>query len=168
VSTISPSRTFRPFFRCYNFLYGFKGAPSARHAPREGANTEGVSSAAGMTGHQRPGSPVVSPLRGGSFARALRAVALRRGGCRARQAPPPAATGPRRNGPDAARQEQDQAVSVAPCAPVAGRKITGSGPERHALSGSAPPASTVLRIPLRGTRLRRAVDPGDLGRPSGA
>jgi hypothetical protein len=33
-------------------------------------------------------------------------------------------------------------------------------PERRALSGLAPPA--VLRIPLRGTRLRRAVDPGDL------
>src|SRR5262249_7558497 len=30
-----------------------------------------------------------------------------------------------------------------------------------------PPASTVLRIPLRGTRLRRAVDPGDLCQPSG-
>jgi hypothetical protein len=25
----------------------------------------------------------------------------------------------------------------------------------------------VLRIPLRGTRLRRAIDPGDLGQPSG-
>jgi hypothetical protein len=35
------------------------------------------------------------------------------------------------------------------------------------LSGLAPPASTVLRIPLRGTRLRRAVDPGDLCQPSG-
>ena len=34
-------------------------------------------------------------------------------------------------------------------------------------SGLAPPASTVLRIPLRGTRLRRAVDPGDLCQPSG-
>src|SRR6516225_2475641 len=32
-----------------------------------------------------------------------------------------------------------------------------AGPERRALSGLAPPASTVLRIPLRGTRLRRAV-----------
>jgi hypothetical protein len=38
---------------------------------------------------------------------------------------------------------------------------------RRALSGLAPPASTVLRIPLRGTRLRRAVDPGDLCQPSG-
>ena len=37
----------------------------------------------------------------------------------------------------------------------------------RALSGLAPPASTVLRIPLRGTRLRRAVDPGDLRQPSG-
>jgi hypothetical protein len=36
------------------------------------------------------------------------------------------------------------------------------GTERRALSGLASPASTVLRIPLRGTRLRRAVDPGDL------
>jgi hypothetical protein len=42
-----------------------------------------------------------------------------------------------------------------------------AGPERRALSGLAPPASTVLRIPLRGTRLRRAVDPGDLCQPSG-
>jgi hypothetical protein len=38
---------------------------------------------------------------------------------------------------------------------------------RRALSGLASPASTVLRIPLRGTRLRRAVDPGDLCQPSG-
>jgi hypothetical protein len=44
---------------------------------------------------------------------------------------------------------------------------TATGPERRALSGLAPPASTVLRIPLRGTRLRRAVDPGDLCQPSG-
>jgi SNF2 family DNA or RNA helicase len=37
--------------------------------------------------------------------------------------------------------------------------------ERRALSRSAPPASTVLRIPLRGTRLRRAVDPGSSADP---
>jgi len=47
---------------------------------------------------------------------------------------------------------QGQAVSVAPCAPVALWKITGAGPERRALSGSAPPASTVLRV--RATRGR--------------
>jgi len=40
-------------------------------------------------------------------------------------------------------------------------------PARRACYGAAPPASTVLRIPLRGTRLRRAVDPGDLCQPSG-
>jgi len=32
---------------------------------------------------------------------------------------------------------------------------------RRACYGAASPASTVLRIPLRGTRLRRAADPGD-------
>jgi len=32
---------------------------------------------------------------------------------------------------------------------------------RRAGYGAAPPAPRVLRIPLRGTRLRRAVDPGD-------
>ena len=52
-------------------------------------------------------------------------------------------------------------------APIAGEMSRGTGPERRALSGLAPPASTVLRIPLRGTRLRRAVDPGDLCQPSG-
>jgi hypothetical protein len=49
--------------------------------------------------------------------------------------------------------------------PDAGSRLTK--PERRALSGLAPPASTVLRIPLGGTRLRRAVDPGDLCQPSG-
>jgi hypothetical protein len=38
---------------------------------------------------------------------------------------------------------------------------------RRACYGAAPPASTVLRIPLRGTRLRRAVDPGDRCGPWG-
>ena len=45
--------------------------------------------------------------------------------------------------------------------------VTATGPERRALSGLAPPASTVLRIPLRGTRLRRAVDPGASASPAG-
>jgi hypothetical protein len=60
-----------------------------------------------------------------------------------------------------ARQHHGQAVTLAP---IAGRRedVTTAGRERRALSGSAPPASTVLRIPLCGTRLRRAVDPGDL------
>jgi hypothetical protein len=45
--------------------------------------------------------------------------------------------------------------------------VAATGAERRASSGLAPPASTVLRIPLRGTRLRRTVDPGDLCQPSG-
>src|SRR5579859_8207438 len=51
----------------------------------------------------------------------------------------------------------------------AGQRAEGqlTEPERRALSELAPPASTVLHIPLRGTRLRCAVDPGDLRQPSG-
>ncbi len=64
-------------------------------------------------------------------------------------------------------QHHDQADAHAPGAPEAVKMSQGAGPERRALSGLAPPASTVLRIPLRGTRLRRAVDPGDLYQPSG-
>ena len=45
--------------------------------------------------------------------------------------------------------------------------MTATGPERRALSRPVPPASTVLRIPLRGTRLRRAVDPGASTGPAG-
>ena len=66
-----------------------------------------------------------------------------------------------------ARQHHGQAVSVAPECADRREDVTATGPERRALSGLAPPASTVLRIPLRGTRLRRAVDPGDLCQPSG-
>jgi len=69
-----------------------------------------------------------------------------RGGCRARlprhqPQPVPAVTSP-----DAARRELVLAVSLAPGAPSAGRRSQRTGPERRALSGSAPPASTVLRI----------------------
>jgi hypothetical protein len=66
-----------------------------------------------------------------------------------------------------ATQHHDQAVTLAPSAPIAERVLKAPGQERRALSGLAPLASTVLRIPLRGTRLRRAVDPGDLYQPSG-
>ena len=40
-----------------------------------------------------------------------------------------------------ARQHHDQAVSLAPSAPIAGKDVTATGPERRALSGLAPPAS---------------------------
>ena len=66
-----------------------------------------------------------------------------------------------------ARQHHGQADSLAPECAGAVKMSQRPGPERRALSGLAPPASTVLRIPLRGTRLRRAVDPGDLCQPSG-
>ena len=97
----------------------------------------------------------------------FRAVALRARRLPRTAPPPPAATSPRRNVPGAARRERVTAVRHR--ARCAGRRAKDrlTVPERRALSGSAPPASTVLRIPLRGTRLRRAVDPGDLCRPSG-
>ena len=66
-----------------------------------------------------------------------------------------------------ARQHHGQTVILARGDVWSREDVTASGPERRALSGLAPPASTVLRIPLRGTRLRRAVDPGDLCQPSG-
>jgi hypothetical protein len=66
-----------------------------------------------------------------------------------------------------ARQYHGQEVTLAPGAPGAVKDVTATRAERRALSGLASPASTVLRIPLRGTRLRRAVDPGDLYQPSG-
>jgi hypothetical protein len=84
----------------------------------------------------------ISPLPGGSFARVLRTKALRTRRL-PRTAPPlPAATGPRHNVPDAAPRELIEAVSLAPDAPIAGRRSRGPGPESHALSGAAPPASS--------------------------
>jgi hypothetical protein len=59
------------------------------------------------------------------------------------------------------------AVTFTPGAPVRRLDVTATAPERHALSEPVPPASTVLRIPLRGTRLRRAVDPGASTGPAG-
>jgi hypothetical protein len=76
----------------------------------------------------------------------FRAVALRARRLPRTAPPAPAAAVPRRNVPDAARRELVPAAMPAPGAPIAGRKSQGPGPERRALSGSAPPASTVLRI----------------------
>ena len=139
--------------RCDNFLYGFKGAPSARHAYgrnrlRELARATGGEQSGRVTGDKRQGSPGVSPLRGGSFRRALRAEALRRGELPRTAAPAPAAAGPRRHDPDAAPHEQDQAVALAPNAPITVRKVTATGTERRALSRSAPPASRAPEDPF--------------------
>ncbi len=87
-----------------SFLYGFKGAPSARHAygrnrQRELARATGGEQSGQGAGDKRQGSPGVSPLRGGSFRRALRAEALRRDELPRTAAPAPAAAGPRRHAP---------------------------------------------------------------------
>jgi hypothetical protein len=120
-----------------------------------------------VTRRKRPGLNLgVSPLQGGSFAASFGrkpygAAAAAHGTPGDRPPAVPAVSRCR------ARQHHGQAVNIAPSAPVTGENAAAAGAERRALSGSAPPASTVLRIPLRGTRLRRAVDPGDLCRPSG-
>ena len=44
--------------------------------------------------------------------------------------------------------QRGQAVRLAPTAPVAMRKITTTGPERRALSRSAPPASRARQDPF--------------------
>ena len=99
-----------------------------------------------MTGCRRPRSPGVSPLRGGSFARVLRTKALRTRRLPRTAAPPPAAAGPRRNVPDAAPARAGPGRQHRARCADRRAKVTGTGPERRALSGSAPPASTVLRI----------------------
>ena len=62
MSTISRSRTSGAPCGCDNFLYGFKGAPSARHAygrnrPRELARATGGQYGGRVTGDKRQGSP---------------------------------------------------------------------------------------------------------------
>jgi len=107
-----------------------------------------------------------SPLRGGPLRRVLRTQALRRGGSPRTTPRWPAACGSRRiplPRPPAPRPGRKLRIGCADRR----ERVTGARPVRRALSGLAPPASTVLRIPLRGTRLRRAVDPGDLCQPSG-
>jgi hypothetical protein len=67
-----------------------------------------------------------------------------RGGYRT-ASPPPAAAGPRRNVTDTAQCELVSAVSIAPGALIAGRRVTRTGPERRALSGSAPSPARARR-----------------------
>src|SRR6266568_473945 len=120
-----------------------------------------------MTGHWRPGSPGSRRCGATASLAPFRAVALRARRLLRTAAPLPAAAGPRRHDLRYRATRAGPSVTFAPGAQVAGRRVSGTGPERHALSGSAPPASTVLRIPLRGTRLRRAVDPGASTDPAG-
>jgi hypothetical protein len=86
---------------CDNFLYGFKGAPSARHA--YGRNR--LSELARATGERSGrGKPVMSgkgrrglAVAGRQLSSALRAEALRRDELPRTAAPAPAAAGPRRH-----------------------------------------------------------------------
>ena len=138
---------------CDNFLYGFKGAPSARHAYgrnrlRELARATGESRSGRVTGDKRRGSPGVSPLLGGSFRRALRAEALRRDELPRTAAPAPAAAGPRRHAPmprhtSRARPSRSRRVRRSPY-----ERSQPPGPERRALSRSAPPASRAPQDPF--------------------
>jgi hypothetical protein len=111
------------------------------------------------------GSPLVSPLRGGSFAASFGRKPY--GAAAAAHGTP--VTGRLRSPPYPAAAHASTTALRHACARCAGSRedVIATGPDRRALSGLAPPASTVLRIPLRGTRLRRAVDPEDLCQPSG-
>jgi hypothetical protein len=70
--------------------------------------------------------------RGGQAAVVVRLPALQ---ALEQAVPPPATSGLPAQRPDLARREQDLPVSVALCASVADRKVTGSGAEGRALSG---------------------------------
>jgi hypothetical protein len=98
-------------------------------------------------------------LQGCSFRRVLRTQALRRGDCRARHLGdrPPAVPAVSRC---RARQHHGQAVSLAPDAPIAVKASQRPGPERRALSGSAPPASRAHGRLGSGSG-RRVSTPGD-------
>ena len=66
-----------------------------------------------------------------------------------------------------ARQHHGQTVTLVPDAPIAMRCHRNRAGAMPRIVRAGPSSLTVLRIPLRGTRLRRAVDPGDLCQPSG-
>ena len=137
---------------CYNFLHGFKGAPSARQADRprlrlarmRGTCTESVNElGSDATGSE--GCWGLSPQVGGSLARSLlrgsAPVACR---CRRADGPAPGRSTPRRNAPWVMRSASWPGRSS--CAECASRRMKGhsTGPERRALSGLAPPASRAL------------------------
>ena len=135
---------------------------------REGETTRPIAGKmnARVTRHKRPGSgPGGAPYAvrqlssrpSGGSPTARRAAAP--GGPGDRPHPVPAVSARYRPPRGSGRQPRTSSADAG--------KVTGTGAERRALSGSAPPASTVLRIPLRGTRLRRAVDPGASASPAG-
>jgi hypothetical protein len=131
------------------YLYVFKGAPSARHA--YGRNR--LRELARATGESRsPGGPVISgkglsvagrqlsPRPSGGSPTARRAAAHGCPGTGRSRSPP--------SRPDAVPHEQGQAITIAPSAPIAVRRVTATGTERRALSRSAPPASRAPQDPF--------------------
>ena len=134
----------------HNFAPGRTfGAPRRRPEPatRAGASNRGEQSGRG-TGDMRQGSLGVSPLRGGSFRRALRAEALRRDELPRTAAPAPAAVSPRRNAPmprhtSRARQSHSRRVRRSPSKGHSHRagtpRIVRAGPS--SLNGASHPAA---------------------------
>ena len=120
-----------------------------------------------MTRRRRPGfTPGVSPLRGGSFAASFgrkpygAAAATHRGpGDR-----PPAVLAVSRC---RARLHHDQAVTLAPGAPIAGKCHSRRGGTPHIVRAGPSSLNGAPHPRYARTRLRRAVDPGDLCQPSG-
>ena len=142
-----------PIQSCYNFLSRLQGrtfgAPRLRPEPatRAGASNRGRAERPG-TGDKRQGSPGVSPLRGGSFRRALSGGSPTARRAAAHGSPAPAAAGPRRHAPmprhtSRARPSRSRRVRRSPR-----ERSQATGTERRALSGSAPPASRAPQDPF--------------------
>ena len=163
----APSRS------CDNSLYSFKGAPSARRARRPGREPR-EASAANRAGDERPSWPAAG-VRGQSGGRAVGGAAAfvapfgRKPTARRAAAPGGPSDRPRAvpavSAPCRARLREPGRRARASCA------VAGISPARGRNAAHCPgqllQPPTVLRIPLRGTCLRRAVDPGDLCRPAG-
>ena len=149
---------------CEDFLHSHQGRTFGAPRLRPDQQRELARATGGEQSGRGPvisgqGSPGVSPLRGGSFRRALRAEALRRDELPRTAAPVTGRSRSPPSRPDAAPHEQGQAVTLAPSAPIAVRKVTATGTERRALSRSAPPASRAPQDPFYPLRRKDLRDP---------
>ncbi len=120
---------------------------------------------------RRPGgSGGLSPQVGAAWPASSCAIAHRRGPLPAAPMPrAPTQHAPRRNAPWVTRSRAGRAGRLAPGVPVAGRKGQLTGPDRRALSGSAPPASRALPSVASPRRWAQAptLDPGATADPAG-
>jgi hypothetical protein len=159
---------------CDNFLYGFKGAPSARRgltAPAvnsEDGREQSKGGAARVTRRKRPGFTLgVSPLRGGSFAasfgREPYGAAAAAHGTPGDRPPAVPAVSRCRARPHQRPGRQRRAERR--------ENVTATRAERRALSGLAPPASRAPEDRFQPLRRNDLQDPplsaGDLCQPSG-